>query len=98
MVTNPTCPPGTVSKYCPGGATGDPHARTLVEEAAPLAQLHPPFQSVACSSEHDRRDPHPSSTLCLGRSLPEANPSPRFPDGDPQPLLWGRAFGMGAGP
>lgn len=54
---------------------GDLHAKTLVEEAAPLAQLHSPFQSLAYLSEHHRRDPHPSSTLCLGRSLPEANTS-----------------------
>lgn len=60
----------------------DPQAKTLVEEADPgggSAQLHSPFQSLAYPSEHDRRDPHPSSTLCLGRSLPEANPPPRLP-------------------
>lgn len=34
---------------------GDLHAKTVVEEAAPLAQLHSPFQSLAYPSEHDRR-------------------------------------------
>lgn len=63
MVTRPTHPPCTVSKCCQEGAMGDPHAKTLVGEAAPLAQLHSPFQSLACPSGHDRRDPHPSSTL-----------------------------------
>lgn len=55
---------------------GDLHAKTLVEEAAALAQLPSAFQSLAHPSEHDRRECHPSSTLCLGRSLPEENPSP----------------------
>lgn len=76
MGTRPTCPPCTISKCCQRGATGDPHAKTLVEEAASLAQLHSPFQSLAYPFEYDRGDPYPSSTLCPGRSLPEANPSP----------------------
>lgn len=33
---------------------GDPHAKSLVEEAAPAtAQLPSPLQSLACPSGHD---------------------------------------------